>query len=336
MLTASSNPITVDYLNSDCKNLDFKHQRIYIDFLENLVMHKYRFITVTPLTHTHAVSQKVLANTLCDIFGWNLPFKKESLNLELFKLLNSVEALEVQGPLLRSKVRVSSVADDLFLHSSFPTIETDSVFFGPDTYRFARLIRQELQNKSDFLDKNKLFRILDIGCGSGAGGIVAVRQLSHLYNIELTMNDINPKALEFAAVNAAVAKISVKLALGDALSVVQGNFDLIISNPPYLDDVDARAYRHGGDNLGRAFSVQIVQQSLNRLALNGRLILYTGVAIVDDFDPFFREILPLLNPLHYEWFYEEIDPDIFGEELSRPNYACAQRIAAVSLIIKRK
>jgi methylase of polypeptide subunit release factors len=149
------------------------------------------------------------------------------------------------------------------------------------------------------------------------------------------MNDINPLALQFTAVNADVAGIPVMLAQGDALAAVEGEFDLIVSNPPYLDDAAQRAYRHGGAKLGRALSVRIAAESLRRLAPGGQLLLYTGVAIVDGEDDFIADMRPLLAASGCEWSYAEIDPDVFGEELERPVYAHIDRVAAVGLIAVR-
>jgi hypothetical protein len=45
---------------------------------------------------------------------------------------------------------------------------------------------------------------------------------------------------------------------------------------------------------------------------------------------------PSLQLYASRFVYEEIDPDVFGEELDRPAYATADRIAAVGLTaIKR-
>src|SRR5690606_29841178 len=141
----------------------------------------YKFTTVTPLTHERFLTRSAAeGKTLRDIFGWNLPFKMAALPPALRKLMTDAGLLDSCGEYLRSKVRIASIADDLFLHSSFPTNAADAVFFGPDTYRFARFIRHSL-NDASFLStqKNidKPLRILDIGCGSGAGGIVAARAL---------------------------------------------------------------------------------------------------------------------------------------------------------------
>ena len=71
--------------------------------------------------------------------------------------------------------------------------------------------------------------------------------------------------------------------------------------------------------------------ALERLAPNGWLLLYTGVAMVDGADPFRARITPMLERADVEWQYDEIDPDIFGEELDEPDYRRAERIAAVWL-----
>lgn len=294
----------------------------------------YRFTTVTPLTH-----QRVLARrgrepgaTLRDIFGWNLPFEAGTVPPELLAGMEQAGIVRHTGSLLRSTVRIASLGDDLFFHSAYPTVEENAVFFGPDTHRFGRFICDALNPRKT----KQPLRVLDVGCGSGAGGIAVARAMAAMdAPCTIVMNDINPLALEYTAVNAEAAGIPVMLAQGDALSAIEGDFDLIVSNPPYLDDAAQRAYRHGGARLGRALGVRIAAESLKRLAPGGQLLLYTGVAMVDGEDPFLAEIRPLLTAPGFEWSYAEIDPDVFGEELERPVYAHIDRIAAVGLVATR-
>ena len=56
---------------------------------------------------------------------------------------------------------------------------------------------------------------------------------------------------------------------------------MVLCNPPYLVNDEKRACLHGGDAPGRAKGVAIASQALERLQPGGRLILYTGVAIVN-------------------------------------------------------
>jgi methylase of polypeptide subunit release factors len=171
-------------------------------------------------------------------------------------------------------------------------------------------------------------RILDIGCGSGAGGLMLARQCAHR---ELVLNDINPLALRYSRVNADGLGLDATLAAGSSLACVQGDFDLIVANPPYLVDKEARTYRHGGGDLGRSLGLRMATEALGRLAPGGRLLFYTGVAIVEGKDPLLAELMPVLNDAGMRWHYEEIDPDVFGEELLQPAYKAIDRIAAVGL-----
>ena len=310
--------------------------------LRDLADTGYQFVTATPLTHQRVLAHRnmQMGSTLRDVFGWNMPFTRAScaaIRPELLAAMQCANLLEQTGDVLQSRVRVSSLGRNLFVHSAYPTTQDDAVFFGPDTYRFAQFIQQGVS--AGYLPTGLSIRILDVGCGSGAGGIAAVRALAkmaHLGPLELTMNDINPLALQYTAVNAAFAKVAVKPALGDALRAVSGNFDLIVSNPPYLEDAAQRAYRHGGAGLGRALSVRIAQEAMSRLAPGGRLLLYTGVAIVNGVDAFLADLQPLLNNQAFDASYSEIDPDVFGEELEQPAYAHVDRIAAVGLTVTRK
>jgi methylase of polypeptide subunit release factors len=228
-----------------------------------------------------------------------------------------------------SAIRVSSIGDHLFLHSAFPTNAENAIFFGPDTYRFVNFVRQQLRLN----DIPAGLRLLDIGCGSGAGGLMAIQ---HCPQATLTMSDINSTALRYSAMNAQNAAQLVTLVLSDGMAATPTNFDLIICNPPYMYDDYARFYRHGGKNLGRALSVRIATEALTHLTVDGRLLLYTGVAIINGRDYFLEEMSTLLADADVDWHYGEIDPDIFGEELERPIYSQAERIAAVGLSVRKR
>ncbi len=132
-------------------------------------------------------------------------------------------------------------------------------------------------------------------------------------------------------VNAAAAGVRVQAVHSDLLGATAGEFDLIVANPPYLVDPGARIYRHGGGALGAGLSLKILDAAIERLAPGGTLLLYTGSAIVDGDDRFLAESRTRLHGLGLSWTYEEIDPDVFGEELEQESYAAADRIAAVLL-----
>ncbi|MET0285597.1 MAG: class I SAM-dependent methyltransferase [Polyangiales bacterium] len=281
----------------------------------------YHFVTPTPETHRRVFERRTVARDVRDVFGWSRPFEKRLLPVRWLELLDGAEMLQSYGPLLRSKVRFSTLERALFMHSAYPTDAGDSVFFGPDTYRFCAFLARGAPPSA---------RVIDIGCGSGAGGLIAARAAGAR---ELVLVDVNQRALRFAEVNVQLAGQRARLAESDVLRGVDGAFDLIVANPPYMRDHAQRAYRDGGGEHGEALSVRIAREALQRLAPGGTLMLYTGAAIVDGDDVFRRALLPHLSG--WDFTYEELDPDVFGEELEQPGYEDVERIAAIGLSVRK-
>jgi len=208
---------------------------------ERLRDHDYRFTTTTPLTHSRVVHRgSVVGTPLMRVFGWSLPFSASDLPADVVHDLAEAKALARHGGLLRSKVRFSTLKDQLYAHSAFPTDAPDSVFFGPDTYRFARCIKSALDSELPRLQAP--CRMIDVGCGSGAGGIFAAGLMRS--GVELLLADINPEAVRYARVNAALNGIPRAQAFhSDLFEEAHGPFDYIVANPPYLvDDFQRRNY----------------------------------------------------------------------------------------------
>ncbi|QJP95078.1 methyltransferase [Pseudomonas fluorescens] len=290
----------------------------------------YRFVTPTPLTHQR-VNQRdegQAVDCLRDIFGWSRSFEPGLLSADEERQWQDAQILEACDGRLKSRVRWSSLDDLLFVHSGFPTEAADSVFFGPDTYRFAQLIHSHLQQSFAPIQ-----RAVDIGCGAGVGAILIARARRQAQVLAL---DINPAALRLTTINAALAEVAnVEVLASDVLQGVEGEFDLIVANPPYMADPAGRAYRHGGGTLGAGLSLRIVEQALNRLTPGGSLLLYTGVAMVDGRDPFIDTVVSRLDATRFDWTYRELDPDVFGEELLNVGYQRVERIAVVALTVTR-
>lgn len=295
-------------------------------FLADLKALGYRFVPPTPATHARVASrpQKEVARSIRDVFGWSLPFAADLLPAKMLARLEQADMVEAEGGLLKSKVRVASLDDHLFLHSAFPTSDESAVFFGPDSYRFVDFVRAELAGAGD------VKRIVDIGAGSGVGGLLAAAALPGAH---LTLLDANPAALRLAAVNARHAGIEAELVEGCGIEDVPAGADLVLANPPYMIDEDGRTYRDGGDMHGARISLDWTVSAAARLAPGGRVLLYTGSAIVDGRDALREALERELPALRCALRYREIDPDVFGEDLVKPAYADVERIAVVGAVV---
>ena len=290
----------------------------------------YRFTAVTPATHNRVnVRKPTLPPSREDVFGWSRSFHPGDISERQLELLAAAGEIGKQGSKLRSRVRFSTLANQIFVHSAYPTEEADSVFFGPDTYRFARLVRQALP------EFDRPLRLLDLGAGSGAGALHAASLRPNAFS-SVVLSDVNRRALRFSRINALLNEIhNVETIESNLFENIEQSFDLILANPPYLVDPLKRLYRHGGGVLGSALTVEILRQSLDHLSPSGRLILYSGSAIVDGVDQLEQSIGAMVNKPNLHFHYEEIDPDVFGEELDHWPYERADRIAVIGLTVDR-
>jgi len=296
--------------------------------LQALAARGYRFVTPTDATHRTVLRRpRAAPRDLPDIFGWNLAFAQDDIDPAILDLMHRARILRRTPAGLRSKVRVSSLDGGLFLHSGFPTAAADAVFFGPDTYRFARFLRARL---SDDAAEGLL---VDIGAGCGAGGLVAAGLAPRA---SLVLADINPNALRLARINALHARVDAGLVRTSGLDAIEGPIALAIANPPFVAGRGGQTYQDGGDLHGGAISADWAAQAMGRLARGGRLLLYTGSAIIRGEDPLKVRLERAAQAAGCDLDYEEIDPDVFGEELRRPAYADVDRIAAVGAVARRR
>lgn len=96
----------------------------------------------------------------------------------------------------------------------------------PETEELVDLVLQHF-------DKKGKYRFLDMCTGSGCIAIALAKNFS---NSQVSAVDISEKALNIAFKNSKKFRVDdrVKLIQSDVWENVQGNFDLIISNPPYI------------------------------------------------------------------------------------------------------
>jgi len=71
--------------------------------------------------------------------------------------------------------------------------------------------------------------VLDMGCGWGA---MTVMTLARFPQANVTMADVNERALGLAVSNVAKNRMTAKAVLSDGFEKIEGLFDAVITNPP--------------------------------------------------------------------------------------------------------
>ena len=126
--------------------------------------------------------------------------------------------------------------------------------------------------------------ILDIGTGTGA---IALSLGKNLNQSNILASDIKDEALSLAKENKERLNISnVSFIKSDLFKEIFGKFDIIISNPPYInetdyDSLDKRLYYEPKSALfseenGLYFYKRIVREAKNYLIDGGRLVFEIG------------------------------------------------------------
>lgn len=100
-------------------------------------------------------------------------------------------------------------------------------------------------------------RVLDLGCGWGAVGVALKK---HFPQIDLTMTDVNQRAVDLARQNLALNGVSAQTVQGDGLENVSGTFDFVVTNPPIRAGKQAiyRMFADARDRLNPGGSLFIV------------------------------------------------------------------------------
>lgn len=94
---------------------------------------------------------------------------------------------------------------------------------------------EELVLKTQKKLKHAPKNILDLCTGSGCIGISLALNYPRA---QVTCSDISAPALEVAKQNAKTHKVKINFVESDLFANLQGKFDLIISNPPYIKEED--------------------------------------------------------------------------------------------------
>jgi len=138
---------------------------------------------------------------------------------------------------------------------------------------------------SPWLDGSEPARVLDLCCGSGCIGIASLQQFQEA---QLDLADLSEDALDVAQINVERYGLYDQVAVikSDLFSNLQGQYDLILSNPPYVDAEDLadmpQEYHHepamglGSGDDGLDITRRILAEAPDYLSDNGVIVVEVG------------------------------------------------------------
>ena len=154
------------------------------------------------------------------------------------------------------------------------------------------LVEKALQIALEKLEENPPhFRILDLGTGTGAIALALASELSPIcqkkhIQLDVIGVDLMPEVVKLAQSNAEKNQLNVQFLQSRWFEHVEGQFDIIVSNPPYIDETDEHLFQGdvrfeprsalvAGEN-GLADLRHLIEHAPGHLKDNGYLLLEHG------------------------------------------------------------
>lgn len=134
-------------------------------------------------------------------------------------------------------------------------------------------------------NKNNL-KILDLCTGSGIIAITLKKELDQI-SIDVVASDISEEAIEVAKENAQYHDADVRFIQSDIFNNINDKFDIIVSNPPYIDRKDEVTMKENvlnydphlalfAEEEGMYFYRKIIEQAKDYLKENGVMFFEIG------------------------------------------------------------
>ena len=134
-------------------------------------------------------------------------------------------------------------------------------------------------------NKNK-FKILDLCTGSGIIAITLKKELDQV-SVDVIASDISEEAIEVAKENAQSHNATIKFIKSDIFNNIDDKFDIIVSNPPYIDRKDEVTMQDNvlkydphlalfAEEEGMYFYRKIIEQAKDYLNENGVMFFEIG------------------------------------------------------------
>jgi len=192
--------------------------------------------------------------------------------IELRNFLDLIDQRALGNP-------ISYLTNKKFFWKSQFYVTNDTLIPRPDTELIIENVMKLTKNK-------KKFNVLDIGIGSGCILLSILKDKENFYGTGI---DISKKCLDICKINAVNLKVNSRLKLykSDVDKFNLGKYDLVISNPPYIKNINLKylekdvakfepklALDGGLDGLSEIRKV--IKKSSELIKKNGKFILEIG------------------------------------------------------------
>jgi release factor glutamine methyltransferase len=116
-------------------------------------------------------------------------------------------------------------------------------------------------------------RVLDMGTGCGVNAILAASRAARVLAV-----DISPSAVAAARANAAANRVDVEVRDSDVFSAVDGEFDLIVFDPPFRWFAPRSRLEAATTDENYAALTRFFAEVDDHLAPGGRILLFFGTS----------------------------------------------------------
>lgn len=178
---------------------------------------------------------------------------RESLAVDV-EPLREAGLLDLEGDTAVARVRLAPFAGALVAHEA-----------GADDADFVTGVNAASRTLATLTVRREVERALDVGTGSGIEALIAARHAAHV-----VATDINPRALEYAALNARLNGVELDLRQGSLFEPVAGEtFDLVVANPPFVVSPDTDFVFRDSGLPGDAICREVVRGAAEHLRPGG-------------------------------------------------------------------
>lgn len=131
---------------------------------------------------------------------------------------------------LKNQIPIQYIVGETAFYGLLFKVDKNVLIPRPET---EELVEWILQNHK----KSESLKILDIGTGSGC---IAISLAKNLPNSQVSALDISAEALNVAKNNAEFNQVTIDFLLADVLAIekLPDTFDVIVSNPPYVRELE--------------------------------------------------------------------------------------------------